>query len=159
VRRRAPALAAVPALLLVACTGDGTDSGTEPATAAPQGTSPACAQVVAAVPATVLDLPRIAAGEPPPGVLEFGSPPVTVRCGLAPTGPTTLPCIAVDGVDWVVDDPGEGSPDPVRFLTYGRTPAVEVVVPAEYGRGTATGALVDLVTAVSLLPQDRSCVG
>lgn len=87
--------------------------------------------------------------------MVWGSPGIVLRCGVEPVGPTTLPCLEINGVDWVVDDAG----DPIRFLTYGREPAVEVLVPTEYGRENASGALVDLEPAVSPLPQNRRCLG
>lgn len=104
-------------------------------------------------PDRVLDQPRVAAGEPVAGVVSWGSPAIVLRCGATEVGPTTLPCIAVDGVDWVVDDAG----DPIRFVTYGRSPALEVFVPLEYGRENATGALVDLAGIATDLPASRSC--
>jgi hypothetical protein len=62
----------------------------------------------------------------------------------------------VDGVDWVVvADGGDG----VRFVSYGLRPALEVWVPAGYGRENATAALVDLASAVAGLPVTRTCVG
>jgi hypothetical protein len=102
----------------------------------------------------VLDEPRIQAGTPVTGVAVWGSPGIVLRCGAEPLGPTTLPCLEVNGVDWVVDD----AEDLLRFLTYGRAPAVEVLVPADYGRENASGALVDLEPVVAPLPQDRRCL-
>ena len=43
-------------------------------------------------------------------------------------GPTTSECLAVDGVDWVVEPLADG----VRFTTFGRDPALEVLVPSDY---------------------------
>lgn len=50
---------------------------------------------------------------------------VIMRCGVAPPGPSTLPCITLGGTDWLVD--GTADPD-FRVTTYGREPAVEVLV-------------------------------
>jgi hypothetical protein len=111
--------------------------------------------VTDAVPTTVLDRGAVAAGQPVAGVRTWGDPPVVLRCGLDPLGPTSLPCLAVDGVDWVVDDGG----DPLVFTTYGRDPAVEVAVPLSYGRENATGALVDLGPAVATIARSARCVG
>ena len=58
----------------------------------------------------------------------WGDPAVVARCGVTPLGPTTLDCIEVSGVDWVAEPLSDG----VRFTTYGRSPAVEVLVPAAY---------------------------
>jgi len=139
--------------LLSACAGS---TGPAEPTPGPSASDPACLGVLKAAPATVLDQHRIAAGTPAVlGVAQWGSRAIVLRCGVTPTGPTTLDCITVDGVDWVVDDHG----DPIRFLTYGRRPAVEVLVPLQYGRENAAGALVDVDPAVAGLPQTRRCVG
>jgi hypothetical protein len=47
---------------------------------------------------------------------------------VAPLGPTTDQCLNVSGVDWVAHRLSDG----VRFTTYGRTPAIEVLVPNAY---------------------------
>jgi len=61
-------------------------------------------------------------------VRAWGDPAIIARCGLAPIGPTTDPCLDVSGVDWVAHRLTNG----VRFTTYGRTPAIEVLVPSAY---------------------------
>jgi hypothetical protein len=53
---------------------------------------------------------------------------VVWRCGVTPPGPTTDECIEVDGVDWVRHPLADGS----SFTTYGRDPAVQVLVPDAY---------------------------
>ncbi|HET7399240.1 MAG TPA: DUF3515 family protein [Intrasporangium sp.] len=62
-------------------------------------------------------------------VAAWGDPAIVARCGLAPLGPTSDPCVTVDGVDWVVRALSDGS----AATTYGRDPALEVLVPAAYG--------------------------
>jgi hypothetical protein len=61
-------------------------------------------------------------------VRAWGDPPVIARCGLPPIGPTTDTCLDVSGVDWVAHQLTDG----VRFTTYGRTPAIEILVPGAY---------------------------
>ena len=153
-RRALPvaAVAAIGSAVLTACTGSA------PATtvsAGPSASDPACAAVVKSAPATVLNAPRVEARTPVPGVAQWGSPAIVLRCGVPPTGPTTLGCLTVNDVDWVVDP----AADPIRFLTYGRQPAVEVLVPLKYGRENATGALVDVEPVVKPLPQSHRCIG
>ena len=58
----------------------------------------------------------------------WGDPPIIARCGVPPIGPTTDQCIDVSGIDWVAHRLTDG----VRFTTYGRTPAIEVLVPSAY---------------------------
>ena len=61
-------------------------------------------------------------------VRAWGDPPVIARCGLPPIGPTTDTCLDVSGVDWIAHQLTDG----VRFTTYGRTPAIEILVPGAY---------------------------
>ncbi len=119
--------------------------------AAPDGRSSECTALIAARPTTVLGQPsRPTTGEP--GTAAWGDPAIVLRCGTEPLGPTTLECLDVDGVDWVVlgrDDSG------AIFVSYGRTPAVEVEVPAAYD--PEAFALADLAPALRRLPRDRAC--
>ena len=57
----------------------------------------------------------------------WGDPPVIARCGLPALGPTTDQCISIDGIDWVAQDLSDGT----RLTTFGRDPAIEVLVPKE----------------------------
>jgi hypothetical protein len=61
-------------------------------------------------------------------VRAWGDPAIIARCGLTPIGPTTDQCLDVSGVDWVAHQLTDG----VRFTTYGRSPAIEVLVPSAY---------------------------
>ena len=61
-------------------------------------------------------------------VRAWGEPAIIARCGLPPIGPTTDQCLDVSGVDWVAHQLTDG----VRFTTYGRSPAIEVLVPSAY---------------------------
>ncbi|SLM99496.1 Protein of unknown function (DUF3515) [Brevibacterium sp. Mu109] len=88
------------------------------------------------------------------GTTAWGEPAsVIVRCGVAPPAPTTDPCVNVDGVDWVQVRADE---DTWQFVTYGRTPAVEVLVtPTEVSGATA---LASVSSAVSDIEQTAECV-
>lgn len=128
--------------------------------AAPEASDPACATLLDALPQTLGTLGRTAQGAQ--GVASWGGEQIVLRCGALVLGPTTKACIPVGpdagpSVDWVQDAANDRA---VRFLTYGRTPAVEVTV--RYG-GTltsdqATSQLVDLADAVSAIPQTRTCL-
>jgi hypothetical protein len=61
-------------------------------------------------------------------VAAWGDPPIIARCGAVSPGPTTLQCLDINGVDWVMDELDDG----VAFTTYGRNPAIEVLVPHVY---------------------------
>jgi len=77
---------------------------------------------------TVGGQPRQETSASSDAVRAWGDPPIIARCGLAPIGPTTDQCLQVSGVDWVAHRLTDG----VRFTTYGRAPAIEVLVPAAY---------------------------
>ena len=109
-------------LLLPACS-----RGVE-VTAAPEASSAACRAASAKWPATVGNHKAVDTTSDSPAVHAWGDPAVIARCGVAPPGPTTDQCIEVSGVDWVAHRLSDG----VRFTTFGRTPAIEVLVPATY---------------------------
>lgn len=58
----------------------------------------------------------------------WGDPAVIASCGWPALGPTDQQCLDVDGVYWVVETLSDGA----RFTTYGRAPAIEVLVPSAY---------------------------
>jgi len=124
-------------------------------TAAPHATDPLCASIVLAVPDRLGRLERITASAQATAAWGTTASAVTLRCGVEPPGPTTDQCQAVEdatgaSVDWIVVEEAGGD---WVFTTYGRTPAVEVRVPA----GTSGAAVVDLNRAVSAAPQARHC--
>ncbi|GAA4429955.1 hypothetical protein GCM10023169_32800 [Georgenia halophila] len=134
-------------------------------TAGPHAAAPACGQVMVASPDTLLGADRRDTASQ--ATTAWGDPPVTLRCGVEVPGPTTDRCISVEtsggsSVDWVslqqtdeLEDGGEWT-----FVTYGREPAIEVVVPVEQvGGGQVTAYLAELGEAASLVPAERSCVG
>lgn len=93
-----------------------------------QSDSPACRAVAEHWPSTVGGLePRVTAVQST-GVAAWGDPPIVARCGKLPPEPTTDPCIDIDGIDWVATELDDGT----MFTTYGRAPAIEVLVPDAY---------------------------
>ncbi|MHB1473295.1 MAG: DUF3515 family protein [Dermatophilaceae bacterium] len=97
--------------------------------AAPAGAgSAACRSVAAHWPKTVGGQSLRATSSSSDAVRAWGNPAIIARCGVAPIGPTTDQCLAVSGVDWVAHRLTDG----VRFTTYGRSPAIEVLVPSAY---------------------------
>ena len=151
---------AVPALL-VALTGC---AARVPVAPAPSANDPLCAQVVLALPLELGDLPRLRTTSQASVAWGTAAHPVVRRGGAEPPGPTTDQCVtAEDGevaVDWVAV-PGEadetGAAD-WTFTTYGREPAIEVVVPAEVTGTRSTAFLLDLGVAVSRIPATRQCL-
>ncbi len=148
-RRAAITVTATCVLLGVcACTGGSA------VTAAPQASDPACTAALSAAPATVLGQPRT-----PLQVLggaAWGEPAVVLRCGLPELAPTSLDCISINDIDWVID----ARSDPVLISSFGRSPAIEVRVPTSYGRTSAADAAVDVSAVARALPKTaRACVG
>ena len=90
--------------------------------------SRACRSAAAHWPKTVGGQPLRPTSSSSDAVRAWGDPAIIARCGLAPIGPTTDQCLSVSGVDWVAHQLTDG----VRFTTYGRSPAIEILVPSAY---------------------------
>jgi hypothetical protein len=126
----------------------------EPAESA---TDPGCADIIVSLP---LVLPSDAENQDirqtdAQATAAWGSPAsILLRCGIEPQGPTTLPCINVNGIDWIEDDSNKPS---YRYVSYGRVPTTEVIIDSEVVSGTST--LVDLGPSISKIPQKNKCLG
>lgn len=149
--------AAVAALALAGCA---TPVTLDPA---PQASAPVCAQLLLTLPETLAGADQRSTTTQ--ASRAWGDPAITLRCGVTPLAPTTDRCISVDDgagteVDWVVDELGAQDQDrgTWTFTTYGRVPAVEVVVPVEYAGDDATGVLIEIGASVAPLEQDRTCI-
>lgn len=122
---------------------------------APDAASPACAEVSVRLPSQIGGLPARETNAQATGA--WGDPTVVVlHCGVPSPPPTSeLPCATLPdlSVDWLIDD----SDYPIYvFTSYGRTPAVSVVLDYDViGSATVLDALDD---AVSRLPKDGSCI-
>jgi uncharacterized protein DUF3515 len=138
------------ALVLVGC------SQAVPVDPAPQASDADCAAVVVRLPDVIAegtDAEQLKRETNAQGTGAWGTPAsVVLRCGAPVPGPTTLRCVSVDGVDWIIDET-----DAPRYLftTYGRTPAVEVLVDNDVVSGTT--AITDLSQAVAVIPADDEC--
>lgn len=128
--------------------------------AADDAANPACAPMMVRLPDTVGGLS--ARETDAQSTAAWGQPAfVLLRCGVPSPAPNaTLTCTTVAGIDWLGDD----SKDPnFVFTTYGRSPAVEVIidsdgdpdVPDDGVSGLDT--LSDLAAAVSEIPATRGC--
>jgi hypothetical protein len=126
---------------------------------APDAADPKCAEVMLAVPEELgPDLPKVPTNAQ--ATAAWGEPggAVTMRCGVAQLGPSG-DCQHVDSgdgtaVDWIVttDDKGTWS-----FVTYGREPAVEVIVPPTVTENHSTSFIADLAGAVTQVPATKEC--
>ena len=143
-----PALALFASIALTGCTP------TVPLEAATDATDPVCAAVVVELPTTVADQAQRETDAQ--GTAAWGTPAtVLLHCGVPTPGPTTDRCFGIDGVDWVQDD----SDTPRnRYTTYGRTPAVEVVVDENPETGVSASSVLPLLTdAVERIEATGGC--
>ncbi|PRY69879.1 uncharacterized protein DUF3515 [Glaciihabitans tibetensis] len=144
---RLTALAVLALGLLTGC------SQTVPLTPATDAANPECAEVTTRLPEYVAELGQRDTNAQ--ATSAWGSPAdVLLYCGVAVPDPTaSLTCVTVDGIDWLRDP--EDDPN-FTFITYGRDPAIAVVVNSENVSGST--ALTDLSAAVSIIPSERACV-
>ena len=153
--RFVPALTAA-ALALVALSGCARAIGVE---VAPQAADPKCAEVLLAVPDELgAGLPKVPTDAQ--ATAAWGEPggAVTMRCGVAQAGPSA-DCQQVDSgdgttVDWIVTTDSAGT---WSFVTYGREPAVEVIVPPADTENRSTSFIADLAGAVTQGPATKEC--
>ncbi|MEO6943726.1 MAG: DUF3515 family protein [Lacisediminihabitans sp.] len=118
-------------------------------TPAADATNPTCADVIVRLPKSVADQGIRQTNAQ--ATSAWGDPAaVLLRCGVTPPGPTSTQCATVKSIDWLIDD----SKKPVyTFTTYGRTPAVQVVVDSNLTQGQGTIVLDQLSNAISFIPQ------
>ncbi len=122
-----------------------------PMTPAKEANAAACATVTVRLPSVVANQGKRETNAQATGA--WGTPAsILLHCGVAVPGPTTLPCVEINGIDWVEDD----AEKPLyRYTTFGRVPAVEVVVDSDKVSGTTT--LVDLAGSLSQIPATNHC--
>ena len=116
--------------------------------------NPSCAEVSVHLPESVANLDSRETNAQATGA--WGEPAsIILRCGVPVPPPTAeFACVPVDGIEWLRDD----SNDPTFvFTTYGRDPAVEVIIDGTVASGLEV--LTDLSDAVGALPKNgRECV-
>lgn len=129
----------------------------------PYSSDPVCGQMLMATPGEIGGYDRVKTTSQATTAWADGS---SFRCGLEPPGPSTDRCITVGGIDWLSLDSGDeripenGGDGTWTFLSYGRTPTVEVVITAEaVGAGTVTDLLTQFSSALSIVPAERECLG
>ena len=134
----------------VVLTGCGSTVTVDPA---PDAANPDCAPVMLAMPDEVSGMEQRETSSQ--GTTAYGDPSaMIVRCGVEEPGPTTEPCTDVSGVDWLISQV-PGQENQWRAVTYGRSPAVEVLFDGQ--RVPSSTALVDTGSAVQSIPQERKC--
>jgi hypothetical protein len=119
----------------------------------PDANNPGCAEVVVRLPTQLGELPLRNTNAQATGA--WGEPAsVILRCGIEPVEVSALPCVTVADVDWLVDDSAAPS---FRFVTFGRTPATEVIV--DSGKASGITALEELADAVNRAEPEKVCQG
>ena len=146
IRRSLAAVLAVGTLVLTGC------ADALVVDAAEDAANPDCALPILLMPDQIGDLEQRTTSSQ--GTTAWGEPAsVIVRCGVPEPAPTTDPCVTVDGVDWVQV---RGDEDTWQFVTYGRSPAVEVLVTPTVVSGA--NALASVSSSVSEIEQTAQCV-
>ena len=148
--RRRPVLAnagAVSCLLMLA--GGCTSTVEVDAPALSGGDASACADLVAALPDRVAGQPRRPVEPDDRAAAAWGDPPVVLRCGVPePSGFDELStCQITNGVAWFIpDEQITGQAVDIVMTTIGRSPDVEVRIPADYFPPADT--MVDVAASV-----------
>ncbi len=115
--------------------------------------NPGCADVIVRLPDGVDSQERRTTNAQ--STAAWGNPTtVILRCGIEPVEISTLPCVTASGVDWLVDESAKPS---FRFISFGRDPAVEVIVDSENAVGV--NALESLAPAVQSIEATKRCLG
>jgi len=108
----------------------------------------ACASMAEGLPSLVLDQRRIDTDPESPLTAAWGSPAITLACGV-PTpvglGPTSS-LVTIEGIDWFAEPLTAG----YRFTSVGLVAYVQVDVPGAYS--PEADPLVELAPAISALP-------
>ena len=139
----------VGALLLLGLSGC---SATVNLEAAEGSNAPECAEVMVRLPSALGGLPERYTNAQ--ATAAWGDPAtVILRCGLEPVEASTLPCVSAGGIDWLVDD--SQAPN-YRFISFARSPAVEVVVDSNNASGLTS--LEALASAVSQIDATKACL-
>lgn len=114
---------------------------------APDANNPLCADVTVKLPKRIGSLDRQYTDAQATGA--WGDPTgVILSCGVPVPPPTTMPCQTFQGVDWIID---ESQLPQYTATTYGRDPAVEVVIDGSAVSGSL--ALEAVANAVQSLPK------
>ncbi|OIH97099.1 MULTISPECIES: DUF3515 family protein [unclassified Curtobacterium] len=146
--RRTPRTLAIVGAVIALAAGLTGCTNTVGMTAAPSANAAACASAQVRLPTTVdgtLPLRNTNAQS----TAAWGDPTAALwHCGVAVPTVSDLPCFSLGSVDWIRDDRGAQ----IVYTTFGRSPAVQVVV--DTAKTAGNQVLQDVGTAVSTLPTD-----
>lgn len=124
---------------------------------AQDATDPVCADVVLDTPDQLVSLHRVRSSSQATTAWGTTGAAITLRCGVAKPAPSDQ-CVSIESpdgstVDWIGTEDSSGW----TFVTYGRSPAVEVRVPKTAKVTQATAPLVDLAPAVQDVKATAHC--
>nr|WP_153746039.1 DUF3515 family protein [Microbacterium sp. SYP-A9085] len=140
---------AVLAVLGVALTGCSTTVSLRPA---PDANDPACAAIMVRLPGTLADQRRVWTDAQ--STAAWGTPTrIILACGVAVPGPSTLKCVSLGGVDWLVDESDEPN---FRITSYGRSPAVQLYLQGHDKNVDPNAVLAQLGRLVSAQTAQRA---
>lgn len=145
--RRTLACAALAATLALAgC------STTVSLTPADDANNPHCADVMVRLPASVSTVDRVWTDAQ--ATASWGTPSAVIfACGVAVPGPTDLKCISFQGVDWIVDP---GKKDTYTVTTFGRKPAVQLLIDSRKVDSNAVINSISGVIKIARVPENGS---
>jgi hypothetical protein len=139
VKALGPLAAAVVCLLLAGC------SPIVSLAPAPRATAVACAGVVVRLPDRLVNADKRETDAQ--GTAAWGEPvTVSLRCGVTATPPSSQ-CVTFEKVDWKVQAVPADRPTRYVLTTYGRTPAVQVVLNAGLPSDQVMPPISDAVAA------------
>ncbi|MDE2386292.1 MAG: DUF3515 family protein [Actinomycetales bacterium] len=114
---------------------------------------PNCAEVSVRLPDAIADQQRRTTDAQ--ATAAYGDPTsVIVRCGMPEVKVSSLACVTTSDVDWLVDPVDAPK---YRFISFGRSPATEVIVDSNKVTGVST--LDALANAIKSLPATANCSG
>lgn len=124
----------------------------------PQAELPVCGEIVAYAPQELLG--RSQTEPSSQGTVVWGNGDIVLRCGLEPPAPNPEGCTRIEDsqgtlTDWLIR-PSDGGG--WHFTTYGRDPAIDVLVAEGVGGDQPSAALIDLTSTVHRIEADEYCV-
>lgn len=154
-RRRSAQLLLATLTVAVAATALSGCAPTVSLDAAPHADNPGCAAITVRLPHTIAGQSQRTTDAQ--ATSAWGDPAtILVRCGVAVLGPTTQPCITVNGIDWVLESSQNATV--TRYITFGRNPATEIVI-QHTGYVSAASVLPALSGAIGTVKATGHCLG
>jgi hypothetical protein len=149
VPRNAGAVACLGAVALLAAGCSGWTVEVRPAPDLEGTAAEACATLSEALPDELVGVERRPVAPTRSGTAAWGDPPIVLRCGVGVPAAfdAVATCQITNGVAWFIpDEQITGEPEDITMTTIGRSPGVEVRLPADYFPPAA--AMVQLAPAL-----------